>query len=99
MTVSAGGGDSRDGGHSGQRERPIGREQLSPQLCMLVIWRLSSVANTRCAAAIAARRAAIAAEPTNTDPTYLRVGGWAQTRHRRYKNKPTSAASWLHTIE
>ena len=148
MTVSAGGDDSRDGGHSGQRERPIGRERLSPQLCMLVIWRLSSVANTlhtgtttatwarrprgehddrdastttatralrprgehddreastttatralrprrehddrdastttarrarrprggRCAAAIAARRAAIAAEPTNTDPTYL----------------------------
>ena len=31
MTVSAGGGDSRDGGHSGQRERPIGSERLSPQ--------------------------------------------------------------------
>ena len=71
MTVSAGGGDSRDGGHSGQRERPIGSERLSPQLCKLIIWHLSSVANTRCAAAIAARSAAIAAEPTNTDPTYL----------------------------
>ena len=71
MTVSAGGGDSRDGGHSGQRERPIGSERLSPQLCKLVIWHLSSVANTRCAATIAARSAAMGAEPTNTDPTYL----------------------------
>lgn len=46
MTVSAGWSVSRDGGRSGQRERPIGREQLSPQLCRLIIWRLTSVANT-----------------------------------------------------